>query len=109
MANLIAVINLHGRRDDPDYDPDLNPKIRYLGRRQWWGRDRVLPAHPLANYYGVNKYGRDVALNLYRHDLIRRPDLQEQLDALRGCILACWCHPLPCHCDVVAELMGGAA
>lgn len=112
MGEPTVVINLSGHRDHPDYDPALNPQIVYLGRRQWWGRGRLLDGHPLANRYSVGKYGRDVALNLYRNDLVRRPDLEQQLEALRGRILACWCHPLPCHCHIVAELIdqrtGGA-
>lgn len=34
-----------------------------------------------------------------------RPDLEP----LRGCRLACWCHPLPCHGDVIVELLEESA
>lgn len=101
-AVTTRVINLHGRRDDPEFDPDLNPDVVYLGNRQWWGRGRLLDGHPLANPYRISKYSREVALAMYRRDLLARTDLEEQLDALRGRVLACWCKPLVCHCDIVA-------
>jgi len=113
VAEHTSVINLSGRRGHPDFDPELNPQVVYLGRRQWWGRGRLLDGHPLANRYSVSKYGRDIALNLYRDDLVRRPDLEQQLEALRGRVLACWCAPLRCHCHIVAaeidKRFGGAA
>jgi hypothetical protein len=100
-----VVVNLHGRRGDPQYDPDLNAGVIYLGRNQFWGPGRLLRAHPLANNYPVKKYGLDLALRLYRIGLLARPDLDEQLALLRGKTLACWCHPAPCHCHLVAELL----
>ena len=34
-----------------------------------------------------------------------RPDLLDRLDELRGRRLACWCPPLPCHGDVLVDLV----
>lgn len=99
------VINLHGLRGHPDFDPDLNADVVYLGRCQFWGPGRLLPAHPLANNFSVKKYGRPLALRLYRDGLVGRPDLDKQLRLLVGKTLACWCAPEPCHCDLVASFI----
>jgi hypothetical protein len=104
---VTTVISLRGRRDDPDYDPTLNPDVVYLGRRQWWGPGRLLDGHPLANRFSVRKYGRDVALASYRQWLLALPDLDAHLTKLAGKTLACWCkepdREVACHCDIVAE------
>lgn len=64
-----------------------------------------LPASPWANPFSVEQCGsRAEALRRYRAHLMQRPDLLRQLPTLRGKVLGCWCHPLPCHGDVLAEL-----
>lgn len=40
----------------------------------------------------------------YRAYLLERPDLLDQVPALRGKTLACWCAPELCHGDILAEL-----
>lgn len=40
-----------------------------------------------------------------RNRLIKEPELVQQLIALRGKNLGCWCHPSPCHGDVLLELI----
>lgn len=100
---MTIVINLKGRRDDPAFDPALNPDVVYVGRDAWWGRGRKLAGHPLANRFSVKKYGRDAALGFYRQWLPTVPNLEELLEQLRGRVLACWCAPEPCHCHIIAE------
>lgn len=39
----------------------------------------------------------------YEH-LLERPDLLVQLHALKGKVLACYCHPLECHSEILAFL-----
>jgi len=39
----------------------------------------------------------------YIQEKIENGDLV--LDELRGKTLGCWCHPLPCHADVLQELL----
>ncbi|WP_432040564.1 DUF4326 domain-containing protein [Streptomyces cucumeris] len=36
--------------------------------------------------------------------LLARPDLLALLPALRGRRLGCWCAPLPCQAEIIAEL-----
>ena len=99
------VIDLHGRRDDPNADPALNPNVNYISRRQWWGPGRVLDAHPLQNPFTVKRLGsHEAAVSRYCRHLLDRPDLLALVPALRGHTLGCWCPPLLCHGHVLAVL-----
>jgi hypothetical protein len=46
---------------------------------------------------------RTDVMQKYRAYLMERPDLLARLGELDGKALACWCAPLPCHGDVLAE------
>lgn len=40
------------------------------------------------------------------HDwVIEQPELMGSLSELKGKRLGCWCHPKPCHGDVLIELL----
>ena len=39
----------------------------------------------------------------YREHLDHSPALKLRLPELRGKVLGCWCHPEPCHGDVLCE------
>ncbi len=71
----------------------------YIGRPSRWGNQFVI---------GEDGTREEVVL-LYkvwlRQWLHDRPDHLEELKReLRGKILGCWCAPLPCHGDVLAEI-----
>ncbi|TXG78510.1 DUF4326 domain-containing protein [Candidatus Dojkabacteria bacterium] len=93
------VVNLAGRPSKT-----LNPNEVYIGRRQTQG-GWDLPDSPWANPYPVKTYGRDECLILYRDMIQRNPEMMKRLEELRGKTLACWCHPQPCHGDILIELM----
>lgn len=112
------VINLHDRRGHPGYDPDLNPNVTYVSRRQWWGPGRLLEDHPLRNPHLVDKpcrargchgvvHTREEAVAAYCQRLLSHPELMGQVPALRGRVLACWCAPVLCHAHVLAVLAEG--
>lgn len=66
----------------------------YCGRPSKWG-----------NPFVIGKDGnRAEVVKKYREWLLKRADLMESLEELRGKILACWCAPQACHCDVLVEL-----
>jgi uncharacterized protein DUF4326 len=93
------VVNLKGHRDDPAYRD-----VVYVGRAMHRGGWR-LPASPLACPYKPGPDGtRKEVVARYREYLLARPDLLEVVRGLRGRRLGCWCAPLPCHADVIAEL-----
>lgn len=110
-----TVINLHDRRDHPDYDPALNPNVIYVSRRQWWGPGRLLDNNALRNPHLVDKpcrargcrgviHTRVESVAAYGRRLLAHPDLLAQVPALRGRTLACWCSPELCHAHVLAVL-----
>lgn len=70
----------------------------YVGRPSKWGNPfRIGP-----------NFSRKEAIARYRYWLMNeRPDLMAALPELRGKVLACWCEPMPCHADVLAELANG--
>lgn len=101
-----SVIDLHGRRNHPAYDPALNPKVIYIGRRQWWGADRILEAHPLHNPYSVKRYGLHESLVKYANWFTGNTERVAIAKSLRGLTLGCWClDTLPaCHGLIVAAV-----
>lgn len=69
----------------------------YIGRPSKWG-----------NPFQINpRVGRNrtECIQLYREFVERNPWLIEKIKKeLKGKILGCWCAPLPCHGDVLAEI-----
>lgn len=79
-----------------------DPRYVYIGRAN---RSRGLRGSPLANPFKIGEDGdRAEVVALYRLMLNVRPDLQALIPALAGKLLVCWCAPLPCHGDVLADL-----
>lgn len=66
----------------------------YIGRPGKWGNPFVI---------GLDGTRREV-VEKYRAYLMNSPDLLASLPELEGKTLGCWCAPLPCHGDVLAEL-----
>jgi len=99
------VINLKGRIQR--YGPALEnapADFVYVGRAWRRGGWRI-PGSPLRNPFTVGaRRTRQESVDLYRDYLTARPDLLALLPGLRGKTLVCWCHPEPCHADVLAEL-----
>jgi hypothetical protein len=66
-----------------------------------------------ANPFKVGKeYTREEAIRAYETHIrakIERMNLWDQLDALRGKHLGCWCAPDACHGDVIAKLLAERA
>jgi len=99
-----TVVNLTGHRDDPDF-----ADVVYVGPALYRGGWR-LATSPLACPYRVGRDGtRAEVVGRYRVYLVGRPDLLAELPRLRGGRIGCWCAPLPCHADVIAELADAAA
>ena len=66
----------------------------YIGRPSKWGNPFVIP-----------KDGdRAAVIAKYRRWIRRQPKLMAALHELKGKRLGCYCHPMPCHGDVLAEL-----
>jgi len=68
----------------------------YIGRPSQWG-----------NPFVIGKHGsRKDVIEKYRRWLLKQPELLAKLPELKGKVLGCWCSPLPCHGQVLIDLMG---
>jgi hypothetical protein len=66
----------------------------YIGRPSKWG-----------NPFSIGKDGtREEVIQKYREWIVTQPELMDSVHELKGKTIACWCAPLPCHGDVLAEL-----
>lgn len=66
----------------------------YIGRPSKWG-----------NPFVIGEDGsRAEVIAKYREYILNSKELMADIHTLRGKTLACWCSPLPCHGDVLAEL-----
>ncbi len=99
VSAVTTVVNLSGHRDNPAF-----ADVVYVGRALYRGGWR-LAGSPLANPYRPGRDGTPAeVVARYREHLLGRADLLALLPALRGRRIGCWCAPMPCHADVIAEL-----
>lgn len=68
---------------------------------------RGLKKSPYANPFKIGKDGtREEVIEKYREWLLNQPELIERAKReLKGKVLGCWDKPLPCHGDVLAEVV----
>ena len=67
----------------------------YIGRPSRWG-----------NPYIMGKDGtREEVIEKYREWIVKQPYFYEELHTLKGKRLGCFCKPLPCHGEVLIELV----
>lgn len=78
-----------------------SPYDVYVGRPSKWG-------NPFSHKRGTQARfivtSREAAIAAYRDWILQQPELLAALPELKGKRLGCWCHPLPCHGDVLAAL-----
>lgn len=74
----------------------------YIGRGSLWG-------NPFRLGEREGEFTREQAINLFRkrfeEELLREPATHLKALALRGHRLGCYCKPLPCHGDVIADYL----
>jgi hypothetical protein len=67
----------------------------YIGRPSKWG-----------NPFKMGPDGnRATVIEKYRKYLLGNDELLADLGELKDKVLGCWCHPRPCHGDVLADLV----
>jgi len=103
---MTSVINFktvkkHWNRDTCQWDDE---QYVYVGR---FNVTYKLPQSPWANPFHMGgKMQREQVIELYRRYITDRIEAGElDLEELRGKTLCCWCAPLPCHADVILELI----
>ena len=67
----------------------------YIGRGSKWG-----------NKFAIGRDGnREEVIRKYREYILKNDYLLNCLEELKDKILGCYCKPLPCHGDVLVELV----
>lgn len=75
----------------------------YIGRGSKYGNPFTHMKHLGGNLIIVDS--RAEAINKYKEYLLNNIELLNQAkQELRGKILGCYCHPLPCHGDILLQL-----
>jgi len=67
----------------------------FIGRGSKWGNPFPIEG----------KITREKAIAMYEVYIRRNPKLLAALPELVGKMLGCYCHPLPCHGDVLLKLL----
>lgn len=66
----------------------------YIGHPSKWG-----------NPYTNRKISREEKIQLHREYILSNSELINEIkQELKGKILGCWCSPMPCHGDILAEI-----
>lgn len=74
----------------------------YIGRPTKWGNPYTHKGGTVAQHIVGS---REEAIAKYKEWLLAQPELVAAAkDELKGKVLGCWCHPLACHGDVLAEI-----
>jgi hypothetical protein len=81
----------------------------YIGRNQSQGGWNLKKSE-WANDFTTKSYSREESIELYRKQLYEKVLYDSEtwipkLEELRGKRLGCWCSPLQCHGDVIADLV----
>src|SRR5215207_2130231 len=80
--------------------PD-NPYV-YIGR---YVRYHIPISSKWRNRFTVKKYGREGAIQMYKEYILNEPELLKLIPTeIKDKTLGCWCRPLPCHGDILADL-----
>ena len=88
-----------------------DPDIVYIGRenkRYGLGMNVFQNPYPIKPPSATHPLTREESIDLYRDHVLRTitrsPYFQKKVAGLKGKTLACWCAPLACHGDILAEL-----
>lgn len=78
----------------------VKPYDIYIGRET-----RMHTDDGWGNPFAIGRDGdRSQVIAKYRLWILTQPKLLARLPDLRGKVLGCWCSPLACHGDVLAEM-----
>ena len=90
------------------------PKTTVINMKTYTGNDfiRIDRATAFGNPYRIGHNGtREQVIKLYQRYFKQRMKKDEQfyqtVCSLAGCKLGCWCKPLACHGDVIADFLNG--
>jgi hypothetical protein len=69
----------------------------YIGRGSPWG-----------NPFKIGIYTREEVISKYKeyfYEKIKDLNFRKSVLYLKGKVLGCYCHPLPCHGDIIANYL----
>ena len=95
---MSSVINI---RDAPNGWQN-DPRYVYIGR---YHRSSKYGSLPQSKWHNPFSGDRNLSILKYRSYVRKMPHLLRDIGELDGKILVCWCKPLPCHGDVLIELL----
>lgn len=88
-GKIPTVVNIKGTRDNPLYDVYIGRRINMGG----WSLEESI-------YGNIGKK----TLKEYREYALKNKKIMKSLKKLTGKKIGCWCHPEPCHGDVLVDL-----
>lgn len=74
----------------------------YIGRPSIWGNPYSHKEGTLAIYKTKT---RKESIEKYKEYLLNNEELLKRLPELKGKVLGCHCKPLPCHGDILVDLL----
>lgn len=96
---MTTIINVH---DAPRGWQEDNQYV-YIGRKN---TQYNVPQSKWHNPFRVHgPLSRHDVIEAFREYLMLEPELLADLHELQGKILVCWCAPLPCHGDILIDLV----
>ena len=104
----MEVINLKGRNPEEIYKAIAAGELVYIGDHQNQGGWK-LKRSKWYNPFKIDKPGkkrdgsREEVLIRYQEYIKNSPELSANIHELKGKQLGCWCKPLGCHGDYLAE------
>lgn len=88
---------VHCKKEAHTHYIGRGPKSIGLHNRYVWTPSKLA--------YTVQVSNRDDSLRYFEQDTRRNPKMMAQITALpEDAVLGCWCHPKPCHGDVIVKL-----
>ena len=106
LAGRAVVANVRKGTDEALVDwAKEHGRFVYIGRTVRGGWKESVWCNP----FREGKHGdRATIIAAYREHLEHSPALKARLGELRGQVLGCWCHPEPCHGDILCEFVKDA-
>jgi len=86
---------------------EYNPSLTRVVNLKYEDCDvRICRPGQWGNPFRIGRDGtREEVMEKYRKWAPNQPKLMAQLHILKGQRLGCWCKPLPCHGDILCELV----
>lgn len=101
---MTTVINIRDFTDEKDLPPNAiycgrwNKKFKFTQHDSYWRNPFIR---------GLNGNRNQVIALHYTMFLHSKEMVERAKKELVDMVLVCWCHPLSCHCDVLAAVANG--